>query len=120
MSELTEAPFDDNDHEMRGHHIPPSGWYPFGTHAAWDSDDIPTVIFSEEKGEDLLPLWERRLTEREIRLKALRDAQQMLAGEDSVDWARRATNSTLSLPYAIDAVEALIQALGNEDASDED
>jgi hypothetical protein len=39
---------------------PPSGWYPFGFHAGWDKEDVPAEIeFSEETGEDGLPLWER-------------------------------------------------------------
>ena len=37
---------------------PPSGWYHFGTHAGWDSADIPRMEFSGS-GEDGLPLFER-------------------------------------------------------------
>lgn len=36
----------------------PEGWLPFGTHAVLDS--VPPLEFSEETGEDGLPLWERR------------------------------------------------------------
>jgi hypothetical protein len=34
---------------------PPEGWFTFGTHV----DDPRPLEFSEEVGEDLLPLWER-------------------------------------------------------------
>lgn len=34
---------------------PPEGWFAFGTHV----DDPRPLEFSEEVGEDLLPLWER-------------------------------------------------------------
>lgn len=40
---------------------PPSGWYPFGMHAGWDTGDIPPLEFSKEVGEDGMPLWERLL-----------------------------------------------------------
>jgi hypothetical protein len=39
---------------------PPSGWYPFGIHAGWNAEDIPPEIeFSDQTGDDGLPLWER-------------------------------------------------------------
>lgn len=38
---------------------PPSGWYAFGTHAGWDSKDIPPLEFSEEVDEAGMPLFER-------------------------------------------------------------
>ena len=44
---------------------PPSGWYYFGTHAGWDSEDIPDDIeFSDEKDEAGMPLFERRGSDR--------------------------------------------------------
>lgn len=36
---------------------PPDGWLPFGTHAALLV--VPLMEFSDEEGEDGLPLWER-------------------------------------------------------------
>lgn len=38
---------------------PPSGWYRFGTHAGWDTGEVPIMEFSEQTAEDGLPLWER-------------------------------------------------------------
>lgn len=39
---------------------PPSGWYPFGIHAGWNSEDLPAEVeFSEQTDEGGLPLWER-------------------------------------------------------------
>lgn len=40
---------------------PPPGWYTFGTHA--NHDPVPPLEFSAEVDEeDLLPLWERPVT----------------------------------------------------------
>jgi hypothetical protein len=36
---------------------PPNGWYTFGTHAVWDA--VPPLEFSDETGEDGMPLFER-------------------------------------------------------------
>lgn len=40
---------------------PPSGWYRFGTHSGWETSDLEKVrlLFSDETGDDGLPLWER-------------------------------------------------------------
>jgi hypothetical protein len=37
---------------------PPDGWKPFGWHAG-DDDPNLSIEFSQEKGEDGMPLWER-------------------------------------------------------------
>ena len=42
---------------MSGWVQPPNGWYAFGTHAGWD--EVPPLEFSDETGEDGLPLFER-------------------------------------------------------------
>lgn len=43
--------------------VPPSGWYVFGTHASWTTEDLEGLLleFSEEHDEAGLPLWERRV-----------------------------------------------------------
>jgi hypothetical protein len=51
----------------------------------------------------------RRDEIREARIDALRTAQVALAGEDTVEWARGATGSTLSLPYAMELLDSLIE-----------
>lgn len=40
--------------------VPPPGWFAFGHHAG--RDPVPPLVFSDETGEDGLPLWERRTT----------------------------------------------------------
>lgn len=45
---------------MTANRVCPSGWYPFGTHAGWDTEDIPEKIeFSDEVDDAGMPLWER-------------------------------------------------------------
>lgn len=39
---------------------PPAGWYTFGHHA--NHDPVPPLEFSAEVDDDLLPLWERPVT----------------------------------------------------------
>lgn len=39
--------------------VQPSGWYVFGTHAGWDSDDIPDLEFHPDLDEAGMPRWER-------------------------------------------------------------
>lgn len=63
----------------------------------------------------LAPLLAR--VKREAAAEAVRTAQQVLAGEDTVEWARGAKGSSLSLPYAIDALDSLIEDI--EGAIDE-
>lgn len=67
-----EIPFDDHPVIQNG---PPSGWYHFGTHAGWDSEDIPMLEFSQERDEGGLPLWERVVPHDDSRLRqSLKDA----------------------------------------------
>jgi hypothetical protein len=47
--------------ERAKHQPPPPGWDPFGTNV----DRPGPLEFSDEVGEDGLPLWERRLTDSE-------------------------------------------------------
>ncbi|MFS0885224.1 hypothetical protein [Aeromicrobium sp. 179-A 4D2 NHS] len=44
---------------VRGEFDPPSGWYPFGTHAGWDTGEVPVMEFSEQTDDAGMPLWER-------------------------------------------------------------
>lgn len=44
---------------------------------------------------------------------ALEAAQRVIAGEDTVEWARRATRSHISLPHAMDAIDGLIEDLAD-------
>ena len=47
-------------------------------------------------------------TEQEVRAQALREAQQVIAGEDSIAWARTASGSSIMLDHAIGMLDDLI------------
>ncbi len=47
-------------------------------------------------------------TEAQVRAEALRDAQQAIAGEDSITWARAASGSHIMLDHAIGMIDDLI------------
>jgi hypothetical protein len=46
---------------------------------------------------------------RRAKVEALREAQQVIAGEDTIEWARTARTSYIGLPTAIEAIDWLIE-----------
>jgi hypothetical protein len=46
----------------------------------------------------------------------VKTAQKVLAGEDTVEWARNAIGSSVSLPYAIELLDDLIDDLTDDGA----
>ena len=53
---------------------------------------------------------------RDAQREAYATARSVLAGEDTVEWARGAHSSRMSYPYAIGIMDDLIEELDEEDA----
>lgn len=51
----------DKPKPIPGFKEPPSGWYTFGTHAGWNTGEVPRLEFSEDVDEAGMPYWERPL-----------------------------------------------------------
>lgn len=73
---------------------PPSGWYVFGTHAGWSSDDIPRLEFSGED-EAGMPLFERPVAD---------DGLRERVWDEALRWVRQQAEVT-SPEYVLDRID---------------